>query len=256
MGRLTLLGVEVDPVNIETLNARIQQAVDKGQRVVIANHNIHSVFLFHTDPKMRAFYDKADLIHIDGMPLVYWGRLMGKPLGPEHRVTYVDWVRPLMAEARRCGWRVFYLGGRPGVAERAAEKLRSEFPGLLLQTHHGYFDVIGNENEEVLRKINTYRPHVLMVGMGMPRQEHWVLDNLERLRVNAILTSGACFDYVAGVIPTPPRWMGPLGLEWAYRLLSEPRRLWHRYLAEPWYLVPYAVNDLKQRFLKQRFTKQ
>lgn len=177
---------------------------------------------------------------------------MGKPLEPEHRVTYVDWVRPLMAEAKRQGWRIFHLGGKPGVAERAAEKLRSEFPGLLLQTHHGYFDMAGKENKDILEKINAFRPHVLMVGMGMPRQEHWVLDNLEHLGVNAILTAGACFDYVAGAIPTPPRWMGRLGLEWAYRLFSEPRRLWRRYLVEPWYLVPYALSDLKKRFMEKQ----
>lgn len=251
MGRLTLLGVEVDPVSMNDLHAVIGKAITEGRQIVIANHNLHSVFLFHRDPKMRAFYSKADVIHIDGMPLVYWGRLMGKPLEPEHRITYVDWVRPLMAEAKRQGWRVFYLGGKPGVAERAAERLRSEFPGLSLQTHHGFFDVTGKENRDILDKINAYRPHVLMVGMGMPRQEHWVLDNLERLRVNAILTAGACFDYVAGAIPTPPRWMGRLGLEWAYRLFSEPRRLWRRYLVEPWYLVPYALSDLKRCLAKQ-----
>lgn len=251
MGRLTLLGVEVDPVSMNDLHAVIGKAITEGRQIVIAHHNLHSVFLFHRDPKMRAFYSKADVIPIDGMPLVYWGRLMGKPLEPEHRITYVDWVRPLMAEAKRQGWRVFYLGGKPGVAERAAERLRSEFPGLSLQTHHGYFDVTGKENGDILDKINAYRPHVLMVGMGMPRQEHWVLDNLERLRVNAILTAGACFDYVAGAIPTPPRWMGRLGLEWAYRLFSEPRRLWRRYLVEPWYLVPYALSDLKRCLAKQ-----
>ncbi|BFH76249.1 WecB/TagA/CpsF family glycosyltransferase [Thermus thermophilus] len=247
MGRLTLLGVEVDPVGIDELHRAIGRAVAEGKRIVIANHNLHSVYLFHKDPKMRAFFARADLIHIDGMPLVYWGRLMGKPIDIEHRVTYVDWVRPLMAEAVRHGWRVYYLGGKPGVAERAASQLRAEFPGLFLQTHHGYFDMAGEENEEVLRRINAYRPHVLMVGMGMPRQEHWVLDNLERLETNAVLTAGACFDYVAEAIPTPPRWMGRVGLEWLYRLFSEPKRLWRRYLVEPWYLVPYAVEDLRRR---------
>ncbi|MEM2582735.1 MAG: WecB/TagA/CpsF family glycosyltransferase, partial [Candidatus Caldarchaeum sp.] len=131
------------------LHAVIGKAITEGRQIVIANHNLHSVFLFHRDPKMRAFYSKADVIHIDGMPLVYWGRLMGKPLEPEHRITYVDWVRPLMAEAKRQGWRVFYLGGKPGVAERAAERLRSEFPGLSLQTHHGFFDVTGKENRDI-----------------------------------------------------------------------------------------------------------
>jgi len=244
--RVTLLGVVVDPLMIAELNECIAKAVDQGERWIIANHNLHSVYLYHRDPKMRAFFAKAQVVHIDGMSLVYWARVLGYPVTKQHRVTYVDWVHPLMATAAAEGWRVFYLGGKPGVAARAAEKLRQQYPGLVLETRHGYFTP--EENDAVLEEITRFQPHVLMVGMGMPRQEHWVLDNLERISANAILTAGACFDYVAGVIPTPPRWMGRMGLEWLYRLWSEPRRLARRYLLEPWFLVPLALKDLSARF--------
>ena len=246
MARLTLLGVTVDPLTITELNKCIAKAVAQGERWIIANHNLHSVYLYHRDPKMRAFFAKAQVVHIDGMSLVYWARVLGYPVTKQHRVTYVDWVHPLMATAAAEGWRVFYLGGKPGVAARAAEKLRQQYPGLVLETRHGYFTP--EENDAVLEEITRFQPHVLMVGMGMPRQEHWVLDNLERISANAILTAGACFDYVAGVIPTPPRWMGRMGLEWLYRLWSEPRRLARRYLLEPWFLVPLALKDLSARF--------
>lgn len=83
-----------------------------------------------------------------------------------------------------------------------------------------------------------------MVGMGMPRQEHWVVEYHERIEANVIWLVGACFDYVAGAIPTPPRWMGRVGLEWLYRLYSEPQRLASRYLLEPWSLVPLMISDL------------
>jgi N-acetylglucosaminyldiphosphoundecaprenol N-acetyl-beta-D-mannosaminyltransferase len=224
------------------LNERIAKAVARGERWIIAHHNLHSVYLHHRDPKMRAFFARAHVVHIDGMPLIYWARVLGYPVTKQHRVTYVDWVHPLMATAAAEGWRVFYLGGKPGVAARAAEKLRRQYSGLVLETRHGYFTP--EENDAVLEEIARFQPHVLMVGMGMPRQEHWVLDNLERISANAILTAGACFDYVAGVIPTPPRWMGRMGLEWLYRLWSEPRRLARRYLLEPWFLVPLVITDL------------
>jgi N-acetylglucosaminyldiphosphoundecaprenol N-acetyl-beta-D-mannosaminyltransferase len=246
--RFTLLGVVVDPLTIAELNERIAKAVARGEQWIIANHNLHSVYLYHRNPKMRSFFAKAQVIHIDGMPLVYWARVLGYPVTKQHRVTYVDWVHPLMATAAAEGWRVFYLGGKPGVAARAAEKLRRQYPGLVLETRHGYFTP--EENDAVLEEIARFQPHVLMVGMGMPRQEHWVLDNLERISANAILTAGACFDYVAGVIPTPPRWMGRMGLEWLYRLWSEPRRLARRYLLEPWFLVPLVLKDLTGRFRK------
>lgn len=244
MERLTLLGAEVDPLTMNQLHALIDEAVMRNKQVVIANHNLHSLYLYHTDSEMRAFYTMAEIIHIDGMPLVLWLKLKGHRLSSEHRVTYVDWIRPLMREAAAKEWRVFYLGGKPGVAQKAAEVLKAEIPGLQIEVHHGYFDMEGKENEHILQIINAFHPHLLLVGMGMPRQEKWVLRNRTRLRANAILTAGACFDYVAGAIPTPPRWMGQVGLEWLYRLISEPRRLWRRYLLEPLALIPYFWRDL------------
>jgi N-acetylglucosaminyldiphosphoundecaprenol N-acetyl-beta-D-mannosaminyltransferase len=149
---------------------------------------------------------------------------------------------------------LFYLGVKPGVAERAAEILRNQYPGLQIRTRHGYFS--SEENEAVVKSINAFKPHILMVGMGMPRQEHWVVDNLNEIHANAILTSGACFDYIAGAIPTPPRWMGRVGLEWLYRLISEPRRLAKRYLIEPWALLPLAIKDLLWNRYNQKTSRR
>jgi N-acetylglucosaminyldiphosphoundecaprenol N-acetyl-beta-D-mannosaminyltransferase len=244
MARPILLGVEVDAVTIEDLLALVTNSVDRRVQSIIAHHNLHSVYLYQRDPEMRRLYALAKAAHIDGMPLVSWGRLLGYPLRRDHRVTYVDWVRPLLSEAESGGWRVFYLGGRPGVAEKAAASLRRDFPRLQIQSHHGYFDDTGDENEAVLATIGEFDPDVLMVGMGMPRQERWVVANVGKVNASVVLTSGACFDYVAGAVPTPPRWMGQAGLEWTYRLLSEPRRLWRRYLVEPWFLLGPAARDL------------
>ncbi len=250
--RMALLGVEVDRLSMADLHRRIAEAVDRDERIIVAHHNLHSVYLYHRDPILRAFYRRAHVVHIDGMPLVLLGRLLGYRVHRAHRVTYVDWVGPLMQEATHRGWRVFYLGGRPGVAERAACILRSEWPGLELATHHGYFHVEGPENEAVLARVHTFRPHLLMVGMGMPRQEHWILRNWTRLQANAVLTAGACFDYVAGLVPVPPRWMGQVGLEWLFRLCAEPGRLWQRYLVEPWFLLPHLAAQLGVRLRRSR----
>lgn len=244
MARLKLLGVELDRLTVADLNQCIAEAIAQGEQRIMANHNLHSVYLYHRNPRMRAFFARARVVHIDGMPLVYWARILGYAVRATERVTYLDWVHPLMAAAQVHGWRVFYLGGRPGVAARAAERLRHQYPGLTLEVRHGYFS--REENESVLQQLTEFRPNVLMVGMGMPRQEIWVLENLDRIQANAILTAGACFDYLAGAVPTPPRWMGRAGLEWLYRLLSEPRRLWRRYLVEPWALAPLFVKDLRR----------
>ncbi|MEH1864532.1 MAG: WecB/TagA/CpsF family glycosyltransferase [Nostoc sp.] len=240
------LGVKLDALSIPELNLLIEESIDKNEKWIIANHNLHSLYLFHNDLKMQTFYAKAEYIHIDGMPLLFIGKLLGFPMKREQRVTYADWVWPLMAEAANKDWRVFYLGSKPGVAEQGASILREKFPGLQIACAHGYIDMDkdSEENLATLAAINAYKPHVLMVGMGMPRQEHWISENLEYIHANTILTSGACMDYVAGVVPTPPRWMGRVGLEWLYRLLSEPKRLWRRYLLEPWFVATLFLREI------------
>jgi N-acetylglucosaminyldiphosphoundecaprenol N-acetyl-beta-D-mannosaminyltransferase len=247
--KYSFLGVWVEPLAIDDLHVLIGRSVDEGRRRIVANHNLHSIYTHHTDPGMRAFYQKADHIHVDGMAIVMLGRLLGFPLERRHRVTYVDWIRPLMSQSTMNGWRVFFLGSKPGVAEKAADILRSENPGLRIRVADGYFDSTAGttDSERVLAEINAFAPNILMVGMGMPRQERWILDHLERLQTNVILTAGACMDYVAGVVATPPRWMGRVGLEWLYRLSCEPGRLWKRYLGEPWFVAFLLLRQLIRR---------
>jgi len=249
----TLLGVTVHALTMTKLHDLIKNAVDNQKQYIIGHHNLHSLYTYHHEPEMRVFNQRANFMHVDGMSLVLLGRLFGLPLQREHRVTYVDWVRPIMVEAARQEWRVFFLGSRPGVHVRAASILKEETAGLLLKTRHGYFDVAeqSSANQEVLQCINAYKPHILMVGMGMPRQERWVLNNAHAINANVILTAGACMDYVAHALPTPPRWMGQLGLEWLFRFFSEPRRLWRRYLLEPWFILKLVVRELGRHNTKK-----
>jgi N-acetylglucosaminyldiphosphoundecaprenol N-acetyl-beta-D-mannosaminyltransferase len=244
-----LLGVRVDAIDTATFLALVRDAVAAGGRRVVANHNLHSIYLYHRDRRMRDFYALADHVFIDGMPLVLLGRRVGLPLERAHRITSIDWLRPLLRLAATERWRVFFVGSRPGVGEAAAERLRREIPGLELQVAHGYFDAApeSDDNATLLARIATYRPRILLVGMGMPRQEHWIADVFDRLDANVILNLGAVMDFVAGVVPVPPRWLGPLGAEWLFRLASEPRRLWRRYLVEPWALLPLVAREVTTR---------
>lgn len=238
-----ILGVKVNLFNIKQLNSLIEEAIGKKSKWIVANHNLNSIYIFHHDYRMRDFYNIADYVHIDGMPLIFLGKFLKLPFKKEHRVTYADWVWSLMAQAAKEGWRILYLGSRPGVAEKGAEILRNEYPGLEIATESGYF-CVNAQNHLVLDKIKVYQPNVLMVGMGMPRQEKWILDNIKDLKVNIILPCGACIDYIAKEVPTPPRWMGQVGLEWLYRLLTNPKRLWKRYLVEPWFLAKLLFEEL------------
>lgn len=246
---VSVLGVTAEAVTVDDLHAAIERAVSADHRLLIGYHNLHSVYLFHRDARMRAFYSAADLVHIDGMPLVWLASLLGYPVAKEHRVTYVDWFPLLASMLDEKKWRLFGLGASPEVASEAEKHVISTYPGIQVRFHHGYFagETGGSENNKVLGLIADFHPHVLLVGMGNPRQEIWTLANLDRLAANAVLMGGGVFDYFGGAVPSPPRWMGALGLEWLARLVAEPRRLGKRYLVEPWFLLPHLVADLRNR---------
>jgi N-acetylglucosaminyldiphosphoundecaprenol N-acetyl-beta-D-mannosaminyltransferase len=140
---------------------------------------------------------------------------------------------------------VFFVGGEPGVAERAIERIRAEWPAVRTGVHHGYFDArpSAEENRAVIDRITDFAPDILLVGMGMPRQETWIYRNFADLPHCVMFTVGGAFDYEAGVQTPCPRWIGQLGAEWLFRLLSNPR-LFARYTIEPWRLIGPAMADL------------
>jgi N-acetylglucosaminyldiphosphoundecaprenol N-acetyl-beta-D-mannosaminyltransferase len=215
------------------------RSIESHTRCIIGNHNLHGLYFWYKEPKMREYNSLADYTNAEGMSLVLLGRLFGLPIQRKHRTAYIDLLPTLADEACRKGWRIFYLGSRPDVAEKAAVRLRAKHPGLQIRAHHGYFNAerSGVENQKVLAEINDYDPDILMVGMGMPRQEIWVVENNANISARAIYCCGALMEVVAGELPIPPRWMGEIGIEWLYRLFSQPARVWQRYLVEPWFVL-------------------
>jgi N-acetylglucosaminyldiphosphoundecaprenol N-acetyl-beta-D-mannosaminyltransferase len=243
------MGQPVDLVTCDEVMRFLARKVMGGRKSVIANHNSHSLYLIDRHPEMRALYDKVDLIEVDSMPLILWGKLMGEPISRGHRCTYLCWRDLFWKLADQNRWRVFYLGGEPGVAETAAERLRAISPGAEIRVRDGYFDMSPGsaENTRIVEDINAFKPHVLFVGMGMPRQEIWLERNYDALPPAVLLPVGAAFDYEAGVQKAAPRWTGRIGLEWAFRFANNPTRLFRRYFIEPWSLIPAAARDVSRR---------
>jgi N-acetylglucosaminyldiphosphoundecaprenol N-acetyl-beta-D-mannosaminyltransferase len=246
--RVTILGQSMDLVKPEEVLHHIQQTVRQGEKSLIANHNLHSLYLMQKRLELGAFYDKADLIEVDSTPLLAFSRALGLHSRGFHRCTYLDWRDHFWSVANRQSWRVLSVGGAPGVGDEAARRLKLRYPEADIAIHHGFFDARSgsSENAAVLDRITAFQPHILFVGMGMPRQELWIADNFERLPDCVILSVGAAFDYEAGVQSAAPRWMGRAGIEWAYRLLHDPKRLFVRYCVEPWTLLPLALRDIRQ----------
>jgi N-acetylglucosaminyldiphosphoundecaprenol N-acetyl-beta-D-mannosaminyltransferase len=240
-------GVTVHLLEKDAFLAWLMDRAFSGQRTFVPNHNLHSIHLFHRHESFRAAYAKGELVHVDGMPLILWGKLLGYPCTRSHRLTYLDWGPDLLREMNDQHMRVAYLGGSEEQERSTRSALKQQFPQLSLWIHHGYFDVKDEAvRNTILTELHAFQPHLLLVGMGMPRQELWIAEHLEELPGSVILPCGAFVNYLNGSIPTPTRLAGRWNLEWFFRFLAEPTRLFHRYFCEPWFLLPYLVKDLLQ----------
>ncbi len=249
-----VLGVRISPLTREQWLAVVQEGVEAQERRLLVSQNLHSTYLNSRNSVVRRIQERADVVRIDGMPLVWVARLLGLPVSGAQRAGFMDLMPVLMAASADRGWKVFVIGGKPGVAEEAATVLRTQYPGLSLATEDGYFPLDDGDGgvSSRLARVAVERPDVVLVGMGMPRQEEFLDRYLERISAPVVGTCGAAFDYVAGAIPMAPRWMSALGFEWLFRLVAEPMRLWRRYLVEPLHLIPFLLADLRSRRFGER----
>jgi N-acetylglucosaminyldiphosphoundecaprenol N-acetyl-beta-D-mannosaminyltransferase len=196
----------------------------------VVTPNAQHIVNLQDNARFRSIYDCAVLRVPDGVPLLWAARLLGTPLAG--RVNGTDLCIRLCELAAVHELRVFLLGGRPGAAINAASVLTSKFPNL--QICGTYCPPAGFETQAAeLRKIEDVishaKPDILLVGLGSPKQEYWIYDHHKNLGVPMSLGIGVSFELIAGVVPRAPQWMQRLGLEWFFRLLAEPLRLWQRY---------------------------
>jgi N-acetylglucosaminyldiphosphoundecaprenol N-acetyl-beta-D-mannosaminyltransferase len=219
-----VVGVDVDPLDTGALVDEVL-GWDGPLRVGVGvNANVCNMAA--RSPTFRSLLASADLRYPDGQSIVWAIRLLGH--GRTERVATTDLIFPLAARCAELGKRMYLFGGEPGVAHSAAERLRALEPGLEVMCSHGYRSA--DDMAELVDDINAFGTHVLLVGLGDPRQQEWVAQYRGHLEVPAALTCGGLFDWTSERYPRPPEWMVPLGLEWLWRLRLEPRRLASRYL--------------------------
>lgn len=243
MESIKLLGIKITPGTLEAICQEISCLAGHQRQSFIIDANVHGINLAWQLPWLAEFYQRADLVYVDGTGVVLGARLLGYHIPPRQTMADLGW--PAVAHLAEKGHSLYLLGNPPGVAAQAAERLKASTPGVrILGTHHGFFQKTGPENEAVIAEINRLRPDVLMVGLGMPLEQRWILDNYARVNARVFWTVGAAFQYWAGVIPRCPRWMAEHGLEWLFRLLLEPRRMAKRYL---WGNAVFLIKVLKER---------
>ncbi len=219
---IVILGVRVHRVGMQdTLNCIERWIAERVPRMVITA-DANALVLAQQDKEFRTLLQTADLVTPDGAGLIWAARRRGQPF-PE-RVPGVELVAQLTRLSHERGYRLYLLGAAPGVAQRARQNLLQAFPNAqIVGMHHGYFSP--DEEPALLEQIRAVRPDVLMVGMGMPRQEKWIARHKDALGVPVSVGVGGSFDVYAGVVRRAPRWMQRYGLEWLWRLLHDPRKI-------------------------------
>jgi N-acetylglucosaminyldiphosphoundecaprenol N-acetyl-beta-D-mannosaminyltransferase len=248
---ITVLNTRFHKITVCQLIEYLVSAAQIDKKTIVGNVNVKAMNLAYEQPWYKKFLNDSDLVFCDGFGVLLAAKQLGYSVKSVHRMTCPDYIENLALACERADISLFLLAGKPGVVDKAIEKLKYVTPKLRVQGHHGHFKKSGQENELILQQINQFMPGILYVGFGMPLQESWILDNIDRLDTRVILPLGACLDFYTNTIYRGPRWMTDLGLEWLIRFVTEPQRLWERYvIGNP--LFFYRV--IKQRIFQSKIS--
>jgi len=227
--RSMILGCPVDRITLDQCISYFNDVIENGRRCHIVVVNAAKVVKARQDAELKEVIDNADLVGADGMPIVWASRLFNQPL--PGRLNGTDLMHKIFEASAQKGWRLYLLGAREEVIRNVVEYLRREQPGInIVGYRNGYFET-GKDELAAVDDINAARADVLLLGFGTPMKEKWVRRHKHRLNTPIIHGVGGSFDIVGGVIKRAPKWMQDSGLEWLYRLIQEPGRMWRRYLA-------------------------
>ncbi|MFO0590947.1 MAG: WecB/TagA/CpsF family glycosyltransferase [Polyangiaceae bacterium] len=241
-------GLTIDDVTFAEALSAIESLVRAGEGGTVLTPNIDHVVLAQHDPALRAAYEAASLSLVDGTPLLWISRLLGPKL--REKVSGSDLVVPLLRLAEQRGFRVYFFGGAPGVAERAADVLRRDMPSLrIVGMSAPDIDLAraSHPDSDVLAPVKAANPDLVFVALGCPKQEIFMHAAAPALRPAVLLGIGASLDFVAGTVHRAPPWVSAAGLEWLYRLAREPRRLWRRYLVRDPEMLAIVAREIIAR---------
>jgi N-acetylglucosaminyldiphosphoundecaprenol N-acetyl-beta-D-mannosaminyltransferase len=240
-----ILGVPVGIFTRTELTAIFLGILESQQRGWISYVNVHTINLAYTIEWFKKYLQDSVLTYCDGQGVRVGAALLGRRIN--ERIVFSDWVYDVCTVADQTGIGVYLLGAEDIVLEKTKINLLKSYPSLKISgSHHGYFT--SQEAPSIVDLINRSGAEILIVGMGMPRQEKWIQEQFNALKPRLVLNAGSCFDFIAGTKKRCPSWMGKVGIEWLFRLAIEPQRLWRRYLiGNPVFI--YRI--IKSRLLKK-----
>ena len=233
MEKQALLNTFINNVTMSETVEAIEQMIAADKKSYVVAINVDVVMKIEADPYLKKIVDDADMVLVDGKPLLWISKLHGRPL--METVSGSDLVPLLCEVAAKNGYKVFIIGGKEGSAERAKQRLEEKLPDIKIVGTYAPpfgFEKDDAELERINRMISQAHPDLLITCFGCPKQEKWIYENIEKYDAKVSICAGATVDFLAGNVTRAPRWMSEHGLEWFYRFLQEPRRMFRRYFVD------------------------
>lgn len=233
MEKQALLNTYINNVTMSETIAAIEQMITVEKKSYVVAINVDVVMKIENDSYLKEVIDSADMVLVDGKPLVWISKIHGKPL--KAKISGSDLVPLLCEVAAEKGYKIFIIGGKDGIAEQAKAKLKNRLPKIkIVGTYAPPFGFEKNKSElnKINQMISEVHPDLLIACFGCPKQEKWIYENIEKYDAKVSVCAGATVDFLAGCKKRAPRWMSNCGLEWLYRFLQEPRRLFKRYFVD------------------------
>jgi N-acetylglucosaminyldiphosphoundecaprenol N-acetyl-beta-D-mannosaminyltransferase len=255
--KILICGIPIDSVTMDEAILRIGQLIDERKPAYVVTPNVDVIVKLQKDSEFKLIYEKASLVLADGMPLLWAGMFLGTPF--KAKVSGSDLFIELCVASAKKGYKIFLLGAKPTVAEKASLLLRQKYPNLkIVGTYSPSFGFEKNEKEsaEIVKIIREQKPDIIFVGVGSPKQEKWISSYMDRYNVPVSIGVGISFDFVAGTVKRAPKIMQKTGLEWLWRLFNEPGRLWKRYLLDDpvffWLLLRQKLKNRRHNEKKSQ----
>ncbi|HWA10516.1 MAG TPA: WecB/TagA/CpsF family glycosyltransferase [Opitutaceae bacterium] len=238
---VSILGVAFDPLTLSGTVDRIGEMIAAGESRYIVTPNVDFLVQAQRDEELHGILAQADVVLCDGRPLVWASHWLGNML-PE-RVAGSDLVPLLLQRAEERGWRIFLLGGAPGVGAEAARRIAATHPSLPAVEHYSppFRPLAEMNNAEIVARVRAARPDIVLVCFGCPKQEKWIFRHHRELGAPVTIGAGGTIDFLAGRLRRAPPWMRRSGTEWLFRLAQEPRRLFRRYADNLLHFLPALV---------------
>ena len=233
MSRVKFMNIEIDNLTMDEAINNIEELIQENRSAYVVTPNVDHIVKLERGGELNEVYKNADLILADGKPIIWISKWYGTPI--KEKISGSDLFPRLCEVSAKKGYRVFFLGAAEGVADKAAENLKKRYSGL--QVVGTYSPPLGFEKDErevkkICRIIKDARPHILIVGLGCPKQELYIYHHKDELNVPISLGLGASLDFEAGNIRRAPKWMADHGLEWLFRITQDPKRMAKRYLID------------------------